>query len=72
MHPSEEFIKQITRRHFFGQTGLGLGTAALASVMGVPHTVGALLVHDEESARSELERLYQRYGKEEVVVGQFV
>lgn len=45
---------------------------ALASVMGVPHTVGALLVHDEESARSELERLYQRYGKEEVVVGKFV
>ena len=34
MHPSEEFIKQITRRHFFGQSGLGLGTAALASMMG--------------------------------------
>ena len=30
--PSAEVIRDITRRHFFGQAGLGLGTAALASL----------------------------------------
>ena len=34
MQLPEEFLRQITRRHFFGQTGLGLGTAALASMLG--------------------------------------
>ena len=33
MHPSEDSVRQITRRHFFGQSGLGLGTAAMASMM---------------------------------------
>ncbi|WP_417848655.1 DUF1501 domain-containing protein [Thalassoglobus sp.] len=33
MHPAEKHFQQLTRRHFFGQTGLGLGTAALASLM---------------------------------------
>ncbi|MGK0354323.1 MAG: hypothetical protein ACJAYX_005026, partial [Planctomycetota bacterium] len=46
MHASEQFLQQITRRHFFGQSGLGLGTAALASMMGKgriitnPHGIG--------------------------------
>lgn len=29
----QEYVKLITRRHFFGQIGLGLGTAALASLL---------------------------------------
>lgn len=33
MHPAEEHFRLLTRRHFFGQAGLGLGTAALASLM---------------------------------------
>ncbi len=31
--PIEQHIQAITRRHFFGQCGLGLGSAALASLM---------------------------------------
>ena len=34
MHPTDDFVRQITRRHFFGQSGLGLGGAALASLLG--------------------------------------
>lgn len=33
MHPHEEYLQAITRRHFFRQGGLGLGTAALASLL---------------------------------------
>jgi hypothetical protein len=33
MHPSEQYFNAITRRHFFGRAGLGLGTAALASLL---------------------------------------
>ena len=36
MHPFDEHVKAVTRRHFFGRTGLaglGLGTAALASML---------------------------------------
>ncbi len=33
MHPAQEYYKAISRRHFFAQTGLGLGGAALASLM---------------------------------------
>ncbi len=33
MHATNDFVRQITRRHFFGQTGLGLGTAALTSLL---------------------------------------
>ena len=33
MHPAEEHFQQLTRRHFFGQAGMGLGAAALASLM---------------------------------------
>ncbi len=33
MHPMHEYFQAITRRHFFGRTGLGLGTAALASLL---------------------------------------
>ncbi len=33
MHPIHEHFQHITRRHFFGQAGLGLGTAALASLL---------------------------------------
>jgi hypothetical protein len=32
MHPLDEHIQTLTRRHFFGRTALGLGTAALASL----------------------------------------
>ena len=33
MHPVHEHVKALTRRHFFGRGGLGLGTAALASLL---------------------------------------
>ncbi|HZW29350.1 MAG TPA: DUF1501 domain-containing protein [Isosphaeraceae bacterium] len=34
MDPIRDQIEQMTRRHFFGRTGLSLGTAALASLLG--------------------------------------
>src|SRR5437773_5823907 len=48
MNPSQEYGQALTRRHFFGKSALGLGTAALASMLpgramgapamsGVPH-----------------------------------
>ncbi len=33
MHPMEARLQTMTRRHFFGRTALGLGTAALASLL---------------------------------------
>jgi hypothetical protein len=33
MNPSEEYRQILTRRHFFGRSALGLGTAALASLL---------------------------------------
>ena len=42
MHANDEFLRQITRRHFFGQTGLGLGSAALASMLGNGAATGRL------------------------------
>ncbi len=33
MDPSQDYVKAVTRRHFFGQSGLGLGAAALASLL---------------------------------------
>ncbi|MEZ6102300.1 MAG: DUF1501 domain-containing protein [Pirellulaceae bacterium] len=39
MNPIEHHVRLQTRRHFFGQTALGLGTAALASLIGNPSTV---------------------------------
>lgn len=34
MDPRNDYVRQITRRHFFGGTAAGLGTAALATLMG--------------------------------------
>src|SRR5215470_11637233 len=34
MDPIREQMEHMTRRHFFGRTGLSLGTAALASLLG--------------------------------------
>ena len=34
MHPAREHALHLTRRHFFGRSALGLGTAALASLIG--------------------------------------
>ncbi len=47
MDPRNEHIELQTRRHFFGQTGLGLGSAALASmtakdVLAAPNAATAL------------------------------
>ena len=39
MDPIHEHMQTITRRHFFGRTALGLGTAALASLL--PRRAGA-------------------------------
>jgi hypothetical protein len=39
MDPIHEHMQTITRRHFFGRTALGLGTAALASLL--PQRAGA-------------------------------
>ena len=33
MTPLEQYLQAMTRRHFFGRTALGLGTAALASLL---------------------------------------
>src|SRR5271165_1163576 len=33
MHPLHDQFQTLTRRHFFGRTALGLGTAALASLL---------------------------------------
>ena len=33
MHPIQEYVQAITRRHFFGRTALGLGTAALTTML---------------------------------------
>ena len=33
MNPIQEHMRAETRRHFFGRTALGLGTAALASLL---------------------------------------
>lgn len=35
MHPLDEYALSLTRRHFFGKSACALGTAALASLMGV-------------------------------------
>lgn len=35
MHPLDEYALSLTRRHFFGMSACALGTAALASLMGV-------------------------------------
>jgi uncharacterized protein (DUF1501 family) len=34
MDPQSEHVDLLTRRHFFGKTGLGLGSAALTSLLG--------------------------------------
>ena len=34
MNPIREQIDLMTRRHFFGRTGLSLGTAALSTLLG--------------------------------------
>ncbi|MCB9876809.1 MAG: DUF1501 domain-containing protein [Planctomycetes bacterium] len=34
MDPRDDFVQQLTRRHFFQRGGLGLGSAALASLLG--------------------------------------
>ena len=34
MNPIREQIELMTRRHFFGRTGLSLGTAALSTLAG--------------------------------------
>jgi hypothetical protein len=36
MNPLQEHVQLLTRRHFFGRTALGLGTAALASLLPRP------------------------------------
>src|ERR1700694_5492601 len=36
MHPLDEQRQTLTRRHFFGRSALGLGTAALASLLPAP------------------------------------
>ncbi|MCL4205316.1 MAG: DUF1501 domain-containing protein [Pirellulaceae bacterium] len=33
MDPRQEYVQAITRRHFFGRAGLGLGAAAIASLL---------------------------------------
>src|SRR5437868_1319619 len=36
----DDFLKQITRRHFFGRCGLGLGSLALASLLNERNALG--------------------------------
>lgn len=42
MNPFEQYVQNITRRHFFGGTAMGLGTAALSSLLApAPQTARA-------------------------------
>ncbi len=43
MQGSNETLKEITRRHFFKQTGFGVGAAALSSLFAENHPAAALL-----------------------------
>ncbi|TVS10318.1 MAG: DUF1501 domain-containing protein [Planctomycetaceae bacterium] len=40
MNPTQEFFHSITRRHFFRRAGMGLGTAAAASLLGPATLLG--------------------------------
>lgn len=40
MNPTQEFFHSITRRHFFRRAGMGLGTAAAASLLGPAGLLG--------------------------------
>ncbi|MBI83716.1 MAG: sulfatase [Planctomycetaceae bacterium] len=40
-HVLRKHLSAVTRRHFFGQTGLGLGTAALTSLLDHPPCIAA-------------------------------
>ena len=40
MNPTQEFFHSITRRHFFRRAGMGLGTAAAASLLGPASLLG--------------------------------
>ena len=58
-NPAREHELMVTRRHLFGKTALGLGTAAMAGLMGdellaAPKTVGSLsgLPHHQPKAKS--------------------
>ncbi len=41
MNPRDEYLKAVTRRHFFGRCGLGLGSLALARLLGEERVAGA-------------------------------
>ena len=41
MNPTQSHLKALTRRHFFGRSAMGLGTAALASLLGDNHSEAA-------------------------------
>lgn len=41
MHPIHEYGQALTRRHFFGRSAMGLGTAALTSLMPTQHSLAA-------------------------------
>ena len=53
MNPLHELDLHLTRRHFFGQSALGIGTAALASLLGrdlpAASTVGSSISEDDRS-----------------------
>jgi hypothetical protein len=48
MNPTQEFFHSITRRHFFRRAGMGLGTAAAASLLGPATLLGDQ--HESETA----------------------
>ena len=41
MDPLQQHVNDITRRHFFGRSAMGLGTAALTSLMPPSASVAA-------------------------------
>jgi len=53
MNPLRELDLQLTRRHFFGKSALGVGTAALASLLGrdlpAASTIGGSVAEDDRS-----------------------
>ncbi|RMG37067.1 MAG: DUF1501 domain-containing protein [Planctomycetota bacterium] len=54
MDPRQEYIQNMTRRHFFGQTSLGLGTAALASLLPDPKPAAANVTTSQTGGRPDV------------------
>ena len=60
MHPAHERALLLSRRHFFGRTATGIGTAALASLLGRDAVVTALVVEWPSGTRDRVTNVASR------------